>query len=101
MVTANATIGAQHSVNLAAVHELSVFLRDNDCAIEFIRFDLIVPANNESEVGQVERRLREWKNLIGTAWPNAPDAASYVAAGALLLQMLPSQGSGMCVVCGV
>lgn len=79
MVAANATSGAQYSMKLDAVHELGVFLGGNDCAVESIRFDFLVPAAVMFEVGPVEgRRLCEWKNLLGTAWPNRADAASYV-----------------------
>ena len=73
MVAANATSGAQHSVKLDAVHELGVFLGGNDCAVESIRFDFLVPTDAEFEVGPVEGRLCEWSNLLGTAWPNRPD----------------------------
>jgi hypothetical protein len=85
MVAANASQAKTHSVMLGVVNRLAATLGSNDCVVEAIRFDFMVPSTAKFQVGVVDGRLTGWKSLKDVAWPNTPDVNAYVAGGFIVV----------------
>jgi hypothetical protein len=91
MVAANASHAKKHSVLLNVVNLLGTFLGNQDCVVEAIRFDFLVPTGTNVSVGNVEGRLVGFKNLAGIPWPNSPDAAAYLGSFIVVANVAPTQ----------
>ena len=85
MLAVNASHAKTHSVLLNVVNKLASTLGENGCVIEAIRFNFLVPSGVQFEVGQLEGRLCEWKNLKGAQWPNMPNSATYLTGSFIVV----------------
>ena len=85
LVAANASHAKKHSVLLNVVNQLGDFLEQQECAVESIRFDFLVPTGAEFQVGSVTGRLCKWNNLVGQKWPNKPAAAPYLTNSSIVV----------------